>query len=367
MSKKLYERRVVVAQQVLNPKGIGGVSAEFNGLSNSKLSERGYQFVPVVLDNCHKGINLFDIRFYEKRFREIRPDIIHIRGAAPDGLNAAIAAKLYGKAKILVTVHGMYSDLVFISRIKRFISKNIIERSIFQLSDGISCVCKSASERPYFKKWRSKMLPFVYNRMPVIAKTGKTRSQLRAELGLPEHSVIGVYVGRITREKGMDVLTDTFCLMSEKWPKELHFLIVGDGDYRKQMQDRVSELAVSSHVLFTGAKENVSPFLLASDFFVMPSLHENHSIALLEAVSATLPCVVTDVGGNSEIVSNLKTGLLVERSNASQLAIAIEKMAGDNRLRTTLKMNIENSDYSVFSNNAIDDRLDCVYKEILTK
>ena len=85
--------KIKVAQQVLNPHGIGGVTAEYKLLQHSSL-QRKYEFVPIILQTPHKGVNFKDIRFYLSKFKDCKPDIIHIRGAAPDGLNAVIAAKI---------------------------------------------------------------------------------------------------------------------------------------------------------------------------------------------------------------------------------------------------------------------------------
>lgn len=179
-------KKVKVLHQVLDPTGAGGVSAEFRALSASSLSSK-YDFDAMILNDMHPGVNFHDIMFYYKHIKEKRPQIVHVRGAAVDGLNAIIAARLAGHCKVLTTVHGMYSDLVYISKAKRWVSKNIIERAIYTLSHGISCVCKNATDRSYFDKYRKKMLPFVYNRIPTYDLTSKPtiREEIRCTYGIP--------------------------------------------------------------------------------------------------------------------------------------------------------------------------------------
>ena len=82
-----------------------------------------------------------------------------------ESLNAVLGAKLSGRGKILVTVHGMFSDLVYYSPIKRWVCRHVVEPMIFGLSDGISCVYEQASQRDVFRRYKKKMLPFVYNRL----------------------------------------------------------------------------------------------------------------------------------------------------------------------------------------------------------
>ncbi len=302
--------KVKVLQQVLDPSGAGGVSAEYRALSQSSLSEK-YDFQSMILSDFRKGVNLHDISFYYRKIKKFNPDIVHIRGAAVDGLNAVIAAKLAGNCKILTTVHGMYSDLVYISPRKRWIAKHIIERLIYSLSDGISCVCKAASERPYFNRYRRKVLPFVYNRIPTydISMTPQYRKEIREKYGISEDDVVCVFVGRMTKEKGLTTMERVFSLLSRENKKHLVFVFVGDGDYKEKFEENINSLNVRT--VFTGGQKSVKKFYMASDFFILPSLHENHSIALLEACAAGIPSIATDCGGNGEIICDRFSGRLV--------------------------------------------------------
>lgn len=354
-------KKIIVLHQVLDPSGAGGVSTEFKALKNSKLSEK-YDFKAMILKDFRSGVNLHDISYYYRHIKEVRPDIVHVRGAAVDGLNAIIAARLAGKCKVLTTVHGMYSDLVFISPLKRWISKNIIERAIFSLSHGISCVCKQATDRKYFDAYRKKMLPFVYNRIPKfdIDQKLKYRREIRSQFGLSDSDLICVFVGRMTREKGLLTLECMF--RNTQFSSNLVFLFVGDGDYRKQFEEHCK--SYNARIVFAGMQQNVQRYYLASDFFLQPSLHENHSIALLEACAAKIPSIATNCGGNSEIVVNDFTGKLVPVDNSIALANAINAFCNKETL-AQYTANVKSMSYSQFSDLECDNALDNVYQSIL--
>ena len=357
--------KIRVLQQVLDPSGSGGVSAEYRALQRSSLLRGNYVFIPMILRTPHRGLSIRDIVFYCREIRKANPDIIHIRGAAMDGLNAEIAARICGKGKILVFVHGMYSDLIFISAVKRWISKNIIERLAFSLADGISCVCANATNRTYFDRWRSKMLPYVYNRMPVFhSLSSETIHLTRKQFGLNDHDIIGLYVGRITREKGLEVLLEAFKTMSSSWPNNLKFMIIGEGDYKTCFQADCS--MISNNIFFLGERLGVDVFYQLADFFVQPSLHENHSVSLLEACSAKLPTIATAVGGNTEIIEDEHTGIIVPPGSSSSLCEAISRMLDDG-FRAKLKDGLDHFDYSKFSDESIDTQLDVVYKLVLSR
>lgn len=359
-------RKIKVLQQVLEPSGSGGVSAEYRALQQSSLCEQ-IEFEPMILMQCHNGVNLHDIRFYYRRIRESKPDIVHIRGAAPDGLNAVIAAKLARRGKILVTVHGMYSDLVFINPLKRWISRNIIEKLIFGLADGISCVCRAANDRSIFDKYRRKMLPFVYNRMPdySIHDREDFHTQVREELKLPADALVGIYVGRVTKEKGLTYLAEALHKLDEVWPDNFYLLVVGDGNYLAAFQSNCARLTNRDRMVFLGNRSDVYRYLFAGDFFIQPSLHENHSISLLEAAAAGLPMIATDVGGNGEIVSDGENGVLIEPRSAEALESAIQRMLTDTAFRENLSQNSRSLSYPQYTNEAVDRQLEVVYQKIL--
>lgn len=148
--------RTRVVQQYVTTASNGGLKTEYKALSSRETLSDHFEFVPVVLNNCHCGISLSDIRFYRRAIRKVDPDIVHIRGAGMESLNAVLGAKLSGRGKILVTVHGMFSDLVYYSPIKRWVCRHVVEPMIFGLSDGISCVYEQASQRDVFRRYKKK-------------------------------------------------------------------------------------------------------------------------------------------------------------------------------------------------------------------
>lgn len=358
-------KKVKVLHQVLDPRGSGGVSSEFRALKNSKLSE-DFEFESMILTDFNPGLNLHDIMFYYKYIKKSKPDIIHIRGAAIDGLNAIIAAKLAKTGKILVTVHGMYSDLVYIGKLKKWISKYIIEKLSFHFADGISCVCDSATKRICFKKYQKKMLPYVYNRMPYydLSKKEQYKNEIRRTYGIPENAVVGIYVGRMTKEKGLKVFLKSIESLQNMWPQNLVLLFVGDGEYRNTLELACENM--QGHICFVGNQKEVKKYYAASDFFILPSLHENHSISLLEACAAGLPCIATECGGNQEIIDDGVTGIIIPINDDRALTNALIEMY-DEKKREWYKNNIISADYSKFSNDSVDDALKTVYEKIMEK
>lgn len=358
-------RKTKVMQQVLNPTGYGGVSVEYRALAKSKLEDE-YEFIPLILNDSQKGINLHDIKYYYTEIRKVKPDILQVRGAAVDGLNAQIAVRLASpKTKVMLCVHGMYSDLVFFSRIKHVIAQYIVEPLCFTLANGISFVYKGAEKRKKLRRYRKKFIQFVYNRMPDYSDIDQQdlRWRFRRSFGIPDDAVVGLYCGRVTREKGIDHLTDAIEQVMRDHSENVFFVIVGDGDSLKEMKNRFDG---NRNVVFTGAVSDVTPALSAADFFIQPSLHENHSVALLEAMAMKLPTIATDVGGNGEIVQDQRFGLLIEKGNTEQLTNAIVEMLKE-KVRAGYKQAICAYDFPEFSNARVDEQLRRAYIEVMEK
>lgn len=366
MMKDLRTTRIKVVQQATDLSAIGGLSSEFKSLTQSSLNTK-YEMIPMVLPKVHRMINLKDIKFYYDFLKKTKPDIVQIRGAQIDGLNAQIAARLVPGIRILVCVHGMFSELVYLNPLKKYIHTHIIEPIIFNMCDGISCVYKKGNDRKQLAKFNKKLLPYVYNRMPDhMSSTLETTKDWRAKYSISEDAVVGVFCGRFSREKGLAYLADAFLEMKMTWPNQLHFLMVGDGDYLEEFKNRIENAGLAGFIHCVGAMSDVKPFLAGSDFFIMPSLHENHSISLLEALAADLPCIATDVGGNSEIVHDGIEGILCNPYSTDDLKNSIIRMLDEN-IRNNYKKNIVQNSYPQFSNKEVDKQLDRVYEILLEK
>jgi glycosyltransferase involved in cell wall biosynthesis len=105
--------------------------------------------------------------------------------------------------------------------------------------------------------------------------------------------------------------------------------IVGDGPCRRDLEALCDALGLTGQVTFHGYHANVAPFLSAADFFVLSSISEGVSLALLEAMATGLPAVVTDVGGNREVVVPGETGYLVPPRAPDVLAAVMLRIQSD--------------------------------------
>jgi len=139
------------------------------------------------------------------------------------------------------------------------------------------------------------------------------------------HGVNMVCVARLSPVKRIDLLLESLALLAAH-PIPWTCRIVGGGPIEEELRTKAQALGLTSRVEFTGHVQDVRPYLTQAHFAVLSSEKEGLPLSLVEIMASGLPCVVTDVGGNREIVVQGRTGLLVEFGSPERLAEAIRFM-----------------------------------------
>jgi len=150
-------------------------------------------------------------------------------------------------------------------------------------------------------------------------------SQVRSALGIPAGAPVIGAVSRLAWKKGIRYLIQATPRLIESAP-EARVVIAGDGPLRSELEAEAAALGVGHRVLFLGSRDDTIDLLGAFDVFVLPSVVEGMSNALIEAMAARRAVVATDVGGNAEVVIDGETGFLVKSGDPGALAAAILKL-----------------------------------------
>lgn len=122
---------------------------------------------------------------------------------------------------------------------------------------------------------------------------GNVRNQYREELGIDENVIVYVHVGRLHEAKNHIFLLELFDEIVKKNPKAV-LLLVGDGELRNQIVEKINKLDLSRNVIMMGARKDVANILKASDCFLFPSNWEGLPVTVVEAQAAGLPCFISD-------------------------------------------------------------------------
>ena len=144
-------------------------------------------------------------------------------------------------------------------------------------------------------------------------------------------------------------------------------LLVGDGPERGNLERLARDEGVGARVVFAGMQNDVWPWCDAMDVFCLSSLSEGTSMALLEAAAMGIPAVVTDVGGNSEVVQNGVSGIVVESDDCAAFESALLRMSVDPELRLEMGRSAKEYCLRTYSASAMASRYSEVYSNVINR
>lgn len=362
-----YKEKPIVVEQAYCTNLIGGTTTELNMLLKSPLANT-FDLRPVTYNKSVRGIGFLKaICFFKKEFKKNNPDLIVIRGCEKEGLAAQLGAKLAKKGPILVGCHGLYSKIIKTTKIKHFIALKIIEPLIFKNCDYFYTVSNSVFDQyALFSKFKKKYVGTLYNAAPSFDLLNKKMYQIdfKKKYGLAENMLVGIYHGRLTYDKGMDVLINSLKMVFEQ-NNNICFIVLGDGqEYKEKLCSGFSTQIKEKQLIVLDQTDNVEPYLLASDFYVHPSFHDNHSISLLEACAAGCYIIATDVGGVKETV-DIQNSTIVQTGDFVSIANAICSLK--DILPTFNPLNWSNTKGKKFTRDKIYSDREILYNTILSK
>jgi len=310
-----------------------------------------YNIVCVPYDAFTEGDRLF-IAQAEKRGLSIAEDRVPWRsrrdwGRARDTVNGLIE-----KYKIdLLHTHDPHSNVMIgigrdrwpcacvasaygwwdgIIQFRRFVNQ-WVERNIslknFDRVITVSQHMKKRILRGTTPESRIRVIPTGFDPSPL--RYAGSRTEARRKLGLRDDAVVVGTVSRVSVEKGHRHLIDAAVNIVRAHPNA-HFLIVGNGPAKADVDAQVKRLGLESHVTLTGFYEDLPEVLAALDIFAQASVEqEGLPTSILEAESAGLPIVASDIGGTNETMIPGETGLLVKPGSVRGFEVALGDLIGN--------------------------------------
>ncbi len=255
--------------------------------------------------------------------REI--NVIHAHQYTPFFYAAFAKLLLRGRPRLILTEHGRHFPDV-VSAKRRAINRLVLDR----LADAVNACCAFSAEH------LGRLDGFSARRIEVIENgidldrycTVADRRVLRQRLGLDPARRYVAAVARFHPVKDHATLLRAFAIVATA-QSDVDLLLAGDGPLRADLTALVERLGIAKRVRFLGVRSDVPDLLQAVDVFTLTSLSEAASLTLLEAMAASLPVVVTDVGGNPEIVRHGMEGLLAPRGDETAIATALLAVLDD--------------------------------------
>jgi glycosyltransferase involved in cell wall biosynthesis len=253
--------------------------------------------------------------------RDFSPDVVHSHMVHAN-LLCRVARLISGFPVLICTAHNLRETS---ERGGPTWHKELLYRSTDFLADTTTIICKAAFER-YLRVGAvpAGKLRVIHNGVDTqyYSPSIERRTVARRSLHVGDQFV-WLAVGRLVHQKDYPNLLRALTLIqNERWL----LLIAGNGPLAGELQAQCAQLGLTERVRFLGGREDIVDLYHAADAFVMSSRFEGLSAALLEAASMGLPSVVTNVGGNPDVVIDGDTGYIVEPENPDAIANAMHSI-----------------------------------------
>lgn len=261
-----------------------------------------------------------------KVMREQRIDLVHTH-LYHANLYGRLAARREG-IPVIASVHNTYKKRKWY----RHLINRWLARKTYVVTAGSADVERDLLDVDRLPKTKVVRLPNSIDLARVETSLSVTDAKQRYGFA-PSDLVIGT-VGRVEEQKGQAFLLEAFATLRRRPEGDnLKLLLVGDGRLLPQLKETAERLGIAQACSFPGNIAKLAEVYRAIDIFVMPSLWEGLSLAMLEAMAAGLPIVATEVGGARDVLGENQWGLLVPAHDSAALALAITRLLESPRER----------------------------------
>ena len=256
-------------------------------------------------------------------------DVIHAQYPR-ENIIALISKRYYDKPKVVLTNHltlrlSGASGLVW----------RLINRYFTPKNHCIIAVCNEGRQIMIQNGVEPSRIKVIFNGIEPAGPPVRSNA-IRKELGISDGCFVIAILARFAPEKGLSFLLDALAELKKRTDKPFCCLICGDGELYAEMSVRVSALELWNECRLLGFRKDTREILLGSDLYLnSSSCNEAMSFAILEAMNAGLPLVVTDVGGNRDLAeTGIACGFVCNFGDTDKFASAIKRLMEDNELRT---------------------------------
>lgn len=297
--------------------------------------------------------------------RKEKPWMVHTM-TPKAGLLGMLAAWI---CKVPVRMH-TFTGLVFPSTVG-------LKKQLLILTDRITCAC-ATFVNPEGKGVKDDLVRFGITRKKLhIIGNGNVNGVdvdffdrtdevlLRAQTIRKEGSFTFCFVGRIVGDKGINELVEAFLKLVSEFPA-CRLILVGNFEEKLDPVMPVVRRIIfeNERIVFSGWKDDIRPYLAASDVFVFPSYREGFPNVILQAGAMGLPCIVTDINGSNEIVHDRVNGLIIPPRDKDALWKAMKIMVTDETIRREMGDRARNIIVNRYDRHLIWDEIQRVYAEL---
>ncbi len=264
-----------------------------------------------------------------------QPHIIHTHSSLSGRISAIICG--ISKKRVIYTKHCVFDVPNFkkqsLCRIIYRFFDNLLAGNIVAVADSAKKELIDIGIAP------TKITTIINGSLPQKRISNKEKTKLKQTLGIsPQEFVVGI-CARLEEYKGHKTFIDA-ALLAKNENQNIKFIIIGDGRKREELKNYVEELELQRNVIFTGFIENVAEYMNILDLNVNCSTGtETSSLAISEGLSLGIPAIVSNFGGNPNMVKNGIAGFVFEKNSSEQLYKIIKSLKNAPEILTKMRGN----------------------------
>jgi glycosyltransferase involved in cell wall biosynthesis len=305
-----------------------------------------------------RSMNNNAVKLFKEMFEKKKPDIVHTHAT----LSARIAAREYGKCKIVHTRHSVFDQPAYK---KKFPIKQIIGSLNNRLSDVILAVSPAAKENIVETGTNPKKVRVIFNGVaPAKVLEKEERLKIRERYGIKQTDFVCAIIARLEYVKGHEYVIEAAKKLQDRGIKDIKFIIAGTGSIEKELHQKVKSMNLNN-VIFTGFIKEIWEIENIMDLQLNASYGtEATSLSLLEGMSLGVPAVVSFFGGNPYVIETGINGMVVKKKDADEIASAVLKLKGDKALYERLSEGALKAFAIRFTSEVMTRNIEMVYEEL---
>ncbi|MAT97546.1 MAG: hypothetical protein CL608_10425 [Anaerolineaceae bacterium] len=284
-------------------------------------------------------------------------DVIHVHGLNYHTFTAVLAGRLLNKKVISKLANSGHA-----SDINKMREDRQLALARFMLPTALKCDRFVALNEKVVDELTAVHIP---NSRIIELPNGVETDAIPAKTSYDLHTPARlIFVGRLHPQKGIDTLLHAMRQLTERHDVCLHLL--GDGPLKEELMDLVEELGITHLVKFHGQTDDVLAHLQEADLFVLPSRAEGLSNALLEAMSCSLPVVVSAIPGNVDVIEHNQNGLRFTVDDPDSLAQTLASLLTNANQRRQLGRQARQTVERHYSLSAVADQYIDLYRDLIS-
>ncbi|ONI38580.1 hypothetical protein AN639_11230 [Candidatus Epulonipiscium fishelsonii] len=308
-----------------------------------------------------KSFNIKDVFKIIKLLKKYKPDIVHTHAS----FSGRVASKASAIGKTIYTRH--YADVNYnfhCAPILKLKSKTLgILNNL--TCDGVIGVVGECIPVLINMGIDKRKIKIIYNGVsPIPQYTKEKKDEVRKKYNIDTDDKVISIIGRLSKEKGHKVFIESMKILTTK-RSDVKAIMAGTGIEESSLKNLIKENDLKDNIAFIGFVENITDIINITDVQLNTSYTEAQSLALLEGMSAGIPAVASNIGGNPKVIVHSKNGFVVPVEDSRAFAKRTDEILSNQDLYNHMKNNAKKIYNKQFTASRMTRQTENFYDKIL--